>query len=140
MAYKRSIIFPMAPTDTEKVSMNMNVVDLGHIDLLVDQGFYTGRTDFLRTAIRNLLTTHSDTLKQAVAREYMVVGVLSFGRKALERTLAKGEKLDLRVVGVLTLGNDVTPELARQAIRSVKVQGAFRASQDVKDALNDVTE
>ena len=121
--------------ESEKLTMNVNVVDLGQIDILVEQGFYSNRTDFIRTAIRNELRQHQGEIKDIVARKMMAFGVLEFSAKDLQDAIAEGRTLDLRVVGMLHLGPDVTPELARQAIRSIHVTGVFRASDAVKRAL-----
>ena len=121
--------------DTEKISFNMSVVDMGQVDLLIEQGFYSSRTDFLVAAVRNLLGTHNTTVKQAVERRYMTLGVALYTREDLEARLASGSPLDVRVVGVLKIADDVTPELARAAIRSVTVFGKIRAKPEVIDSL-----
>jgi Arc/MetJ-type ribon-helix-helix transcriptional regulator len=121
--------------DTEKVSFNISVVDLGQIDLLVQQSFYSGRTDFLIAAVRNLLQSHAPTVQSEVSRRQMTLGVAIFGRKDLEAAVARREQLDLRVVGVLVIEDDVPPELARAAIRSVSVFGKFRARPEIKAAF-----
>src|SRR5580658_7359972 len=105
--------------DTEKISFNMSVVDLGQVDLLIEQGFYSSRTDFLVAAVRNLLQSHSTTVQQAVERRFMTLGVAVYSREDLEKRAASGKPADIRVVGVLKIDDDVTPELARAAIRSV---------------------
>src|SRR5882724_2931529 len=110
--------------ETEKVSMNLTMVDLGQIDLLIDQGFYSSRTDFLRTAIRNLLATHSDTLKQAVSHHAFTLGVLNYSRQNLEIYQRAGTQITIKVVGLLILDPAVTPELALATISSIKVYGA----------------
>ena len=122
---------------TEKITINMNVVDLGKIDLLVEEGFYSNRTDFIRAAIRRQLDVHNVELQQAVTRNTLAMGLLLYGRKDLEKAVAKGERLAFRIVGMLVLSSDVTPELAREAIESVEVYGVFHASGAVKDALHD---
>ena len=122
-------------SETEKVSMNMNVVDLGHIDLLVEQGFYTGRTDFLRTAIRNLLATHSETTKQAVLGRSFTVGIHVYSRQDLEKAREAGKQLTIHVVGMLVIDSSVSVELALATIHSLQVYGVFRASEAVKAAL-----
>jgi Arc/MetJ-type ribon-helix-helix transcriptional regulator len=123
--------------DTEKVTINMSVVDLGQIDLLVEEGFYSSRTDFIRTAIRNSLANHSEVVKQSVVRKTMAIGAVSFSKEDLERTVSGGNQLEIRVVGLLVLPSDIPPELARAAIRTIKVLGVFRASDEVKAALAD---
>jgi len=55
--------------DTEKMTINLGYVDLGHIDLMVQEGFYSNRTDFIRTAIRNQLERHADVVKQSTVRK-----------------------------------------------------------------------
>ncbi|MBP8251114.1 MAG: CopG family transcriptional regulator [Herpetosiphon sp.] len=123
--------------DTEKVSMNMSVVDLGHIDLLVDQGFYSSRTDFLRAAIRSQLERHDEVVKQTVVRRTIAMGAVVYDRASLERFQSNGEMVKIKVLGLVNLANDITPELARATIQSVEVFGAFRASPAVKEALAD---
>jgi Arc/MetJ-type ribon-helix-helix transcriptional regulator len=121
--------------DSEKLTINLSVVDLGHIDLLVDEGFYSNRSDFIRAAIRAQLNLHQDALKQAVVRKSMAIGVLNYDRADLERCLAKGEKLAIRVVGLVTLADDIPAELAHQTIDSIIVHGVLRASSEVRQAL-----
>ena len=123
--------------DTEKITINMSVVDLGQIDLLVEQGFYSSRSDLIRTAIRYQLNTHAQIVEQVVVRKSLVVGVLVCERSHLEARLAAGEKLDIKTVGMVVIPRDVTPELARQTIQSIQVYGVLRASPAVKDALAD---
>jgi len=123
--------------DTEKITTNPSVVDLRRIDLLVEQGFYSTRTDLIRTAIRNQLDIHAQVIEQTVARKSLAVGVMAYNRSDLERVIANGEQLDIRVVGMLVLKNDITPELAKAAIRSLKVSGVLKASPAVKEALSD---
>jgi Arc/MetJ-type ribon-helix-helix transcriptional regulator len=124
-------------TDTEKITINMSVVDLGQVDLLVDEGFYSSRTDFIRTAIRNQLSQHSEAVKQSITRKTMALGAVVYSRSDLERYSLKGERLQVRMVGLFVLQPDVTPELARETIESIKVNGVFRASEEVKAALAD---
>lgn len=121
--------------DTEKVSFNLSVVDMGQVDLLIEQGFYSSRTDFLVASVRNLLATHNTTVKQAVERRHMTLGVAAYNREHLEEQAATGTPMDVRVVGVLKIADDVTPELARRAIRSVTVFGKIRARPEIIAAL-----
>jgi Arc/MetJ-type ribon-helix-helix transcriptional regulator len=125
--------------ESEKITINLGFVDLGQIDLLVEDGFYSNRTDFIRTAIRNQLSTHGEVLKKSVARRDMVLGLQRYTRRDLEKVLAAGEQLDIQVLGLATIDDDVTPQLARQAIASIAVLGALRASSAVKAALADRT-
>ena len=125
--------------ESEKITINLGFVDLGQVDLLVEDGFYSNRTDFIRTAIRNQLLTHGEVLKKSVARREMVLGLQRFSRKDLENVVAAGEKLQIHVLGLATIDDDVTPQLARQAIASIAVLGALRASPEVKVALADRT-
>ena len=125
--------------ESEKITINLGFVDLGHIDLLVQEGFYSNRTDFIRTAIRNQLLAHGDVLKKSVARRELVLGLQRYSRKDLERVVAAGEKLQIHVLGLAAIDDDVSPQLARQAIASIAVLGALRASNAVKAALADRT-
>ncbi|GLI94279.1 CopG family transcriptional regulator [Methylocystis echinoides] len=121
--------------DTEKITINLGYVDLGHIDLLVQEGFYSNRTDFIRTAIRNQLASHSDAIKQAIVRNTLELGLRRFSREELETVRAAGRKLRIRVVGLAVIADDVTAELARETIESINVLGALQASPSVKAAL-----
>ena len=123
--------------DTEKITINMSVVDLGQIDLLVEEGFYSNRTDLIRTAIRNLLANHQEGIKQITTRKSMGVGAVGYNKRELEEYRQRGEQLEIRVVGLFALGADVTPDLARATIRSIKISGVFHASEEVKTALAD---
>lgn len=123
--------------DTEKLTINLGVVDLGQIDLLVQEGFYSNRTDLIRTAIRNQLSAHAQEIKQTVARRTMSLGLQEYSRKDLERVRAAGHMLQINVVGLARLADDVSPELARATIESVFVLGAFQASAAVRSALAD---
>ena len=126
-------------SETEKITINLGLVDLGQIDLLVQEGFYANRSDFIRTAIRNQLLTHGEVLKKSVARRDLVLGLQRYSRKDLENVVAAGEKLQIHVLGLATIDDDVTPQLARQAIASIAVLGALRANAEVKAALADRT-
>ncbi len=123
--------------ETEKMTVNVGVVDLGHVDLLVQEGFYSNRSDLIRTALRNQLALHADMVRQTVARRTLTVGLQHFGRADLERAVAAGQRLQIQVVGLARIGDDVTPELARAAIDSVTVLGAFQAPAAVRQALSD---
>ena len=123
--------------DTEKITINLSAVDLGRIDLLAEEGFYSNRTDFIRTAIRKEIDAHAEFVKQSVTRTMAAVGIVSYNRRALEASLKKGQKLDIRIVGAVNFAKDVTPDLARRSIESLKVHGVLRASAAVKDALAD---
>jgi Arc/MetJ-type ribon-helix-helix transcriptional regulator len=123
--------------ESEKITINIGYIDLGHIDLLVQEGFYSNRTDFIRTAIRNQLNNHGDVLKQTVARRSMVLGLQHFSREDLERVRKAGEQLHIQVLGLASIDDDVSPKLAAQTIASISVLGALRASQSVRAALAD---
>lgn len=127
----------MATSEMEKITINMPPVDLGQVDLLVHEGFYQNRTDFIRTAIRNQLNVHADAVRQTVVRKELVLGLQHYSRRDLEALREAGESLEIRVLGLASIADDVTPELARDAIASVSVLGAFRASAAVKAALAD---
>ena len=129
-----NIIAVPKPAD-EKITINLGYVDLGQIDLLVQEGFYANRTDLIRTAIRNQLTAHADVVKQVVARKTLVLGIQHFSADDLRAVQASGEALQIRVLGLATIALDVTPELALAAIDSVVVLGALHASPAVKAAL-----
>jgi Arc/MetJ-type ribon-helix-helix transcriptional regulator len=124
-------------SDTEKITINMSAVDLGKVDLLVQEGLYSNRTDFIRTAIRNLLDKHNLEIQQSVARHSYVVGVLSYDRSELEKWKAKGEKRKITILGLLHLHDDISADLATDAIESIKLLGIFIASDTVKVALAD---
>ena len=123
--------------DSEKITINLGYVDLGHIDLLVAEGHYSNRTDCIRTAIRNQLERHADVVRQSVTRRSLDLGLRHISRAALQDALAAGERLDLKVLGLVTVADDVTPDLARAAIASITVLGALHASPAVRLALAD---
>ena len=126
----------MAEIDkTEKITINIGLVDLGEIDLLVDEGFYANRTDFIRTAIRRQLESRSGAVKDTVARRTLALGTQHYTRSDLEKVQSDGRTVELRVLGLGSIGNDVSPELALATISSVEVLGAFRAPRAVKEAL-----
>ena len=123
--------------DAEKITINLGYVDLGHIDLLVQEGFYSNRTDFIRTAIRNQIERHAETTKQSVARKSVELGLRHYSRDDLEAARSAGQTLHIRVLGLVSIAQDVAPELARATIASVEVLGALHAPPAVKAALRD---
>ena len=123
--------------DSEKITINLGYVDLGHIDLLVQDGFYSNRTDFIRTAIRNLFDRHTDAVKHSVTRQHLELGLRQYNRQDLEAAKAAGERLRIQVLGLAVIAADVPPELAAETIASVHVLGALHASPAVKAALGD---
>jgi Arc/MetJ-type ribon-helix-helix transcriptional regulator len=123
--------------ESEKITINLGYIDLGHIDLLVQEGFYSNRSDFIRTAIRTQLGAHNDVLKQTVARRSLVLGLQRYTRKDLESLRAAGEQLHIQVLGLATIDEDVPAQLAAQTIASIVVLGALRATPEVKAALAD---
>jgi Arc/MetJ-type ribon-helix-helix transcriptional regulator len=127
---------PKTP-DSEKITINLGFVDLGHVDLLVQDGFYANRTDFIRTAIRNQLERHAEVAKKSVARKQLDLGLRHYSREDLEAVRAAGEMLNIQVLGLATVAPDVTPELARETIASIHVLGALHLSPAVRAALGD---
>lgn len=122
-------------SESEKITINIGLIDLGQIDLLVQEGFYSNRTDLIRTAIRNQLAVHADVVKQTVTRKSLVLGLQSWSRADLEALRATGEKLHIQVLGMASIAPDVSEELALATIESISVLGAFHASTAVKAAL-----
>jgi Arc/MetJ-type ribon-helix-helix transcriptional regulator len=127
----------LKPADSEKITINLGYVDLGHVDLLVRDGFYSNRTDFIRTAIRNQLERHADSVRQSVTRKSLDLGLRTITRKDLEEARASGRTLDINVLGLATIADDVSAELALATIASVTVLGALHASTAVRQALAD---
>src|SRR6266496_6550026 len=125
------------PPESEKITINLGYVDLGQVDLMVQEGFYSNRTDFIRTAIRNQLERHAEVVKQSTTRKNLDLGLRHFSREDLEAARRAGEMLHINVLGLASIAQDVTPELARAAIASVCVLGALQASPAVKAALAD---
>ena len=126
-------------SESEKITINLGHVDLGHIDLLVRDGFYANRTDFIRTAIRNQVERHAEATRQSVSRRSLDLGLRHVSREELETARAAQRPLDIRVLGLVTIAPDVTPDLARAAIASISVLGTLQASAAVKAALADRT-
>lgn len=123
---------------TEKVTVNLSVVDVGKIDLLVENGFYSNRTDFIKTAVRRALAKHETTVEQAIDRKHYVAGVTRFDRAYLETVRDQGQRLDVRIIGLASFASDVTPDLVREAIGSFKAHGVVRASHEVKQVLQEL--
>ena len=123
--------------EPEKITINISAVDLGKIDLLVQESLYSNRSDFIRTAIRNLLDKHNIELQQTITRHSYVIGALAYDKSDLEKRKMLGEKISFNLVGVLHLASDITPELALAVIELIQVRGIFHASQMVKDAMAD---
>ena len=123
--------------DSEKITINLGFIDLGHIDLMVQDGFYSNRTDFIRSAIRSQLERHAEVVQKSVARNTLDLGLRAFGRQELETLRDAGQTLHIKVLGLATIATDVTPELARAAIASITVLGALHASPEVRAALAD---
>jgi Arc/MetJ-type ribon-helix-helix transcriptional regulator len=127
---------PAKTADSEKITINLGFVDLGQVDLLVAEGFYGNRSDFIRTAIRNQIGQHADAVKQVVARKTLVLGLQHFSAAELQALKRAGQKLQIRVLGLATIAHDVSPELALATIESIDVLGALHASPAVKAALD----
>lgn len=125
------------PSDSEKITINLGYVDLGHIDLLVEEGFYSNRTDFIRMAIRTQLDRHNEVVKQSVARRQLDLGLRRYSRLDLETLRKAGEQLHIQVLGLAVIAPDVSADLARATIASIQVLGALQASAEVKAALGD---
>ncbi len=123
--------------DTEKITVNMSVVDLGKIDLLVDQGFFSSRSDFIRTAIRDKLNAYDATVKEEVSRRSIMVGVMLITKSDLEKARLQGIRKEYIVVGMLNIDRDITPELALETIQSIHIYGVLSASEQIKKALGD---
>ena len=129
--------FPENPSESEKITINLGFVDLGHIDLMVRDGFYSNRTDFIRTAIRNQLAQHSEQAKKSIIRQTMDLGLRQYTKSDLEALQTAGEKLRIRVLGLVTISSDVSAALALATIESITVLGALHASKEIKAALAD---
>ena len=125
------------PPESEKITVNLGFVDLGHIDLMVQDGFYANRTDFIRTAIRNQLDRHADVVRKSVAHRTLDLGLRHYTRQDLEAARERGDRLHINVLGLATIAPDVSPDLARAVIESVTVLGALHASVAVRAALAD---
>ncbi len=128
---------PRLRNDSEKITINLGAIDLGQIDLLVQEAFYSNRSDFIRTAIRNQLRTHAEVVQQTVSRKSLVLGLREYSRAELEAVRERGEKLQIQVLGLASVANDVSAELALASIDSLQVLGVFQASAAVKAALAD---
>jgi len=132
-----AVRFGAKPGDHEKITVNLGFVDLGHVDLLVSEGVYANRSDFIRTAVRNQIERHADITRQSVARKPIEVGLRRYGRAELEAAQAAGIRLDIRVLGLAVIADDVPADLASAAIASIEVLGSLQASPAVKRVLAD---
>ena len=127
--------FPEKSGDSEKITINLGFVDLGHVDLMVQEGFYSNRTDFIRSAIRNQIAAHAGEARKSITRQTLELGLRRYTRADLEAVQASGEKLEIKVLGLVTLASDITAELALATIESLTVLGALHASKELKAAL-----
>jgi Arc/MetJ-type ribon-helix-helix transcriptional regulator len=125
--------------ETEKLTLNLTPVDLGQIELLVDQGFFANRAEFIRVAIHDLLEKHADRVKETSTRQALVIGALVYTRGMLEEMKRKKTRLAIRIVGYLSIDDDVPVSLARDVVESIKVYGIFHVTAEVKAALADRT-
>ena len=125
-------------SNTEKITININVVDLGKIDLLVENGFYSNRTDFIKTSIRNKLDTENYIIKDAITKNNFGIGVFIYGKDYLEKKVSANEKINLKIIGMLILKDDITPELALRAINSIEVKGILKADSKLKTELSQI--
>ena len=121
--------------ETEKITINMNVVDLGKADLLVEQGFYSNRTDFIKTAIRNQLSVHANVVDNIITDKSYLIGVNLFSRERLEKVMEQNKILDIKVVGMVVIADDIDEELAIKTIKSLKVFGVLKATPEIKKVL-----
>jgi Arc/MetJ-type ribon-helix-helix transcriptional regulator len=123
--------------ESEKLTINLGYVDLGHVDLLVQEGFYSNRSDFIRTAIRNQLSRHSEEVKKSIVRQTLELGIRHYSRQDLERLKAAGERLEIKVLGLASIGDDVPVALALATVASITILGALHARDELKTALAD---
>jgi len=123
--------------ENEKITINLGPFDLGRIDVLVEQGLYSNRSDAIRTGIRNLLDKHEKVIQEVTVRKSATIGALILGKSDLEKKRATGKKLKLNIIGILVIKDDVSPELAAQVFESISVSGVFRAPESVREALGD---
>jgi len=130
-------VVQLKPAESEKITINLGHVDLGRIDLLVQEGFYQNRTDFIRTAIRSQIAAEQEHVAQSIRRHTLELGLLDLTRADLEAAREKNEMLDIRVVGLARIADDVPVDLARQTIGSIRVLGALQAPAEIKTALKD---
>ena len=121
--------------ETEKITINMNVVDLGKADLLVEQGFYSNRTDFIKTAIRNQLSVHANVVDNIITDKSYLIGVSLYSRERLEKVMEQNKILDIKVVGMVVIADNIDEELAIKTIKSLKVFGVLKATPEIKKVL-----
>jgi len=123
--------------ESEKITINLGFVDLGQIELLVHEGFYSNRSDFIRTAIRNQIDRHAETVRQIVHRKSVDLGLRRISRDELTAARAAGQMLDIRALGLVVIAPDVTPDLARATIAALSVLGTLQCPDAVRAALAD---
>lgn len=128
---------PVKLPESEKLTINLGFVDLGQIELLVQEGFYANRSDFIRTAIRNQIDRHAETVTKVIRRKSVDLGVRHITLAELQAVHAAGQMLDIRILGLAVIAADVPPDLARATIAAIQVLGALQASNAVKAALAD---
>jgi Arc/MetJ-type ribon-helix-helix transcriptional regulator len=138
-----SVVMPARPqtplasnlASEQKITINLGCIDLGQIDLLVNEGFYSNRSEFIRAAIRENLREHADAVKEVTTRKSLVLGIHHFSKEQLLALRAGRETLQIRVLGLASIASDVTPKLATDTIESITVLGVLQASPEVRKAL-----
>ena len=118
--------------ETEKITINIDVVDLGKIDLLVEQGFYSNRTDLIKSSIRNEVNKHEEVVSKIVVSKSYNVGVTKFSKEELEEVARSNKILDVKVLGLLIIADDVPVDLAKKTIKYLNVFGVFKAPAEIK--------
>src|ERR1700685_1343240 len=78
------------------------------------------------------VTTRPDGAKTAASRLTLELALRTYTRRDLEAVQAAGERLRIRVLGLATIADDVSPDLARATIESIVVLGALHAPADVR--------
>lgn len=122
--------------NTEKLTININHVDLGKIDLLVDNGFYTNRTDFIRNAIRESLSKHGDYVEKLIEKSSSFIGVIKLSNQDLLRYEEKKEKHNIKVIGLLVIDQNIDFELLKKTVSTIKAKGTIIADKKIREYYN----
>ena len=127
----------MSDDSSENVTLEIDAEIVGKIEVLVEKGLYKDPTDFFENAIEKQLSLHKATFEKYERKKTTVIGILIYSAEELEKYAQKNNKLEIKVIGSLRFGKDVTPELIEASISKIYLAGRLRAPDDVIPFLNE---
>lgn len=126
---------------SEKVSVNINEEALSKIDLLVEDGFYSNRSDFINRAVDTLLDRENRTVdklleihsKEKINSRQWFVGVQTMGSQYLEKVKEQGVRLRIKGCGVLYFEKDAAQELVFETVEYISPRIRVIAEEAVRE-------